>query len=534
MHRFRCAALLLTLSAALAAPAPAAPAPADTGPVAHVSIRSADDLLADFRYLAPLVGQEMLPDQLDGLMTLTGVRKLDGVDRKKPFGVYVLWPEKVAKPEDLGPTPVVFAPISDERAFLGLLKKVGVTLERIRGETYRVTMADQSVVLRFANGHAHVTTDASRLPEKLPDPATFRPGGGQKGILFASVRPDRIPKEHLKVLKPLFETIEAAAALAAGKANAAQTRSLVQGTRDAVEALLTGTREVTLGLEVDHKQHEMTLEVIVSPTAEGGIAEFAKNTTGTHSHFAALVSNSDLGGVFHLPPLEKGADAEKQRKEIENRVKEIATVAGGFVEDRYRDAVLEGMEIWMSTLVVDGMDLGLMLRTGAKLEDTTFIAGLKVQKGDDLRKLVQKVYRDLPENEKNGFVLGPNPETYGKARIHSVKFEGTEGALAFRDDVVFLGIGTLGRKAVKESLDSFGKDKPAPSPLFSAQLAGPLLRLNQDIADLLDKEVPRGERDRVGARLTVEGGKDIRLRLRMSTHLLRLVKLLNGSAGQSR
>src|SRR5438093_9287006 len=86
MPMSRTASCLLTLSA-LAVLALPGPAPAQT---AHVSFRSADAVLDEVRRVAAVTGRDDLVKQIDGVRLLSGPRDLGGVDRKKPFGLYVL------------------------------------------------------------------------------------------------------------------------------------------------------------------------------------------------------------------------------------------------------------------------------------------------------------------------------------------------------------------------------------------------------------------------------------------------------------
>src|SRR5690348_1017505 len=99
--------VILATLIGLVRPAPAA------AQIAYVSIKSTDEMLADFRYLAPVFGQSGIVKQLDGVIGADN-KGLTGIDRRRPLGLYVLWPEKITKLEELNFPVVAFVPITDE------------------------------------------------------------------------------------------------------------------------------------------------------------------------------------------------------------------------------------------------------------------------------------------------------------------------------------------------------------------------------------------------------------------------------------
>src|SRR5262245_45522458 len=54
-----------------------------------VRVQSIDELLANVRYLAGLVGQEEQAKQIEGfLKSMAGPKGLEGIDTKRPIGLY--------------------------------------------------------------------------------------------------------------------------------------------------------------------------------------------------------------------------------------------------------------------------------------------------------------------------------------------------------------------------------------------------------------------------------------------------------------
>jgi hypothetical protein len=136
------------------------------GQVATVSFASVEEVLTDFRYLGTMVGQSAEASAFAAEVRLrTGF--FAGVDTNRPFGVYFDVP---AAPGDW-PPPVFFVPVKNEADFARMLRKLDWTV----GEP-------------------------ARLRGPLPDPSAFRTAGQKDHLVVASLRPDRLPADHLKAL----------------------------------------------------------------------------------------------------------------------------------------------------------------------------------------------------------------------------------------------------------------------------------------------------------------------------------------------
>src|SRR5262245_57417550 len=122
---------LAGLVLALSAPAPArAPVPdkkPESKPAVVVTLKSLDELIADARYLFALVDKEEEGKQLEKfLKSKTGPKGLEGVDPKKPIGLYgTLGTKGLADSHG-----VLLLPIADEKAFLKMLENLDLKPEK--------------------------------------------------------------------------------------------------------------------------------------------------------------------------------------------------------------------------------------------------------------------------------------------------------------------------------------------------------------------------------------------------------------------
>jgi hypothetical protein len=189
------------------------------------------------------------------------------------------------------------------------------------------------------------------------------------------------------------------------------------------------------------------------------------------------------------------------------------------------DAISKLFGALAATFGEDGLDFGLAVNAGERLDQLGILAGLKVKNGRRIEQTLRDLHRDLSPEVKGMIPVNWNHDRHGSARIHKAKLasEMEPTYLAVRDDVVFLGQGEAGLRALKAALDTFGKSEPAASPLLSAHAQSKYWLSGSGIVERLGSEVSPEERDKLMARLSIDGGKDFRVRGRFSLQLLRLL-----------
>src|SRR5262249_8530574 len=132
-------------------------------------------------------------------------KKLDGLDRSKPLGLYVLWPKKIDKLEDLQFPVINFVPVTNDKLFLRTLAYHGLTVNKGEGGTYKVKVNEnREGTLKLPNDPAYAAFGAKWLEAPLPNPATFLPPEATKSVLVANLQTDRLPKEHVRLLDMVF------------------------------------------------------------------------------------------------------------------------------------------------------------------------------------------------------------------------------------------------------------------------------------------------------------------------------------------
>src|SRR5947209_15085721 len=184
----------LLVIAAVAAPARADDArPAE--PTIVVRLKSFDGLLADFRYVADLVGQSDSARQIDALIpVVTGQQGLTGIglDPKRPFLAY-----GTVAPNGIDSTAVVLIPTTKEKALVDLVNRFApAPAEEGKDGIYTLTVPNvpYPVYFRFANKYAYVTA-RDKAPLKKPiDPDTLIPATDAATVAAVTFRMDRVPQ----------------------------------------------------------------------------------------------------------------------------------------------------------------------------------------------------------------------------------------------------------------------------------------------------------------------------------------------------
>jgi hypothetical protein len=317
-------ALLMTLASLT-------PAQAQVG---VITIKSVDDLMSDTQYVLTLAGQEDRAKQLEGLFgALTNGKRLQGVDTKKPLGIYV------AEFKDDGGQPppvVIFVPITKEEDFLEVLKQANVEPSKPDKGIYSLdTPVGQTIYMKFENKHAYAAMEADLLKDKLPDPAKFLPEVNRKNLIAVTSRIDQLPSDQKKKAIEAFD--EQLAKEKEKKENETDEQyklrmDVTNAIRNALVLFIEEGQNLTLSFNVDRSGGSLALDLSV--TAKPGsqlatrIKDFGPAGVTAPVHFelsvgklAMLFMPEDNEKSAALKKLFSGAEAGKDKVKL--------TLAGG-------------------------------------------------------------------------------------------------------------------------------------------------------------------------------------------------------------
>jgi hypothetical protein len=525
----------LALLGLLGLPAVAQPADekAATTPGLVIRMQSLDELIGTAKFVAGLVGREEEAKQIEGLIKArAGEKGLEGIDMKRPFGAYATF-----GPNVIDSTAVLLVPITDEKAVLGLLENLNVKAEKGADDVYTIKAEGQpvSIYLRFAHRHAYVTAQNKEVldKDKLLAPAAVLPAG-LKDIVSVSLRIDQVPDGVRQLMTTQFEQAIANAKEQKAPNETETQRKLRETAVDEMARHITSVindgGEIALRVRVDRQAGEMGIEVAMSGKPGSELAKNIAEMGKARSVVAGLVSpDSTMNLALNLPVpeairkamgpvLDEGfAQALKQEQDKAKR-----DLAEKLIKSL--GPSLKGLEL----------DMAVDMRGPGKNKLYTMVAGGKVKDGAAVEQAVRDLVKALPEKEQKQITL--DVEKAGDIAIHKIEIKtpdedfqksfGTGPAyLAVRSDAAFLAVGDNALGALKDALAL----QPKAGKLFELEMSlarfSAIMGKEQPAAPkAAEKAFGQGGKDKVS--VTLEAGKELRLRLAMNTQVLQFFHLL--------
>ena len=525
---------LATFAMALAAVLPsAALAQKPAEPTIEVRLRSVSDLLDKAEYIGGLVDKDEPIKQVRSLIkSLT--TEVEGIDPKKPFGVYSVLAQ------DVQSSPViVMIPIADQERLLAALKeRLQIVPEKADGGAlkFNAPLVNIEVFLRFSEGYLYLGRSAKDLDAKsLVSPKEFF--AKDDGAVFSvSARFDRMPAEVKTFVLGQFEhqVQEGLKKNDAGK-NAAQ-KKLEALLADAVvgssKMLAEEGKELSIKAFVDSKTDELSFELALTAKDGSPLAKTFTGLAGRTSVPAGIVASKNtvaqIGTKAGLP-----ADLKKQLAPvIDQVVKDAIDNAGD------REAARRVIEPLAATAKAGDLDFAASLIGPDAKGKHAVLAAVMVKDAKDLEKVLKDFAAAIPAEAVE---ISFDAETVGKFALHKVvvkaadeNFEQIFGTktvwLAVSDDCIAVSIepeGTLLKAGLKA--------KPVAAPVLIAEVAlakaVPLFEKNlkPDEVKALLKDAFAGDspagKDTMS--VTIDGGKQLTVKIKVKGKAFRLATMLD-------
>jgi hypothetical protein len=531
MHR-RLVSGLALLVLALAAPAAllAEEKAAKPGKAAIiVRIAALDDLIADARYLVELAGREEDARQIEGFIkAATGPKGLEGLDTKKPLGLYA-W----VGPMGIDSQLVVLVPIADEKTFLDLLDRQNIKAEKGEGGLYtaNIEKVPFPVYIRFANKYAYVTIRDQDVLDKdrLLAPAAVLPAAGV-GTISATINIDQVP-ENLKNLA--LGNIELNLAKAKDREMPQETEAQKKFRQAAVDdigarikSVLQDGGEFHLHLAVNRKASELSFTLSLAGKSGSTLATEIKDLAQVQSIAAALLSkDAAMNGLLHvslpakLRPLLAPVIEEGEKKALDKEEDKGKRQIGA--------ALLKAINPTLKSALLDaGFDLrGPNPSSGLY----TAVGGVKVKNGENLDKTFRQLVNELPEKDRKTVTF--DVDKADKVSIHKIVpdqldkdsrrlFGDNPLYLAVRDDALLVSMGQEGLSVLKEVAAAGPKTGKVMEFRMSVARMAPLMEEDNKGATEVARKVFAKDKDGDKIRVTIEGGEALKVRLSMKAQLV--------------
>jgi hypothetical protein len=533
--------LFLTLLGLVVISSPARSTAADPAapPTLVIQVRSLDGVIADVKYLAGAAGRDADAKRADDFLKKALPQGFAGLDTKQPLGFYsILDPD--GNLQDI--SAVLLLPISNQKAFLGLLENYGVKAQKEDDGSYAFSGDAVKVPLyaRFANQYAYITyrDKAAIEPKRLLKPGQiFTLGPGQ--TLAVSFRLDQIPDAIRQVA---LSTVELRLSDVEDQKpedeTAAQHAFKVQVAKEMARrftSLLKDSVELALHLNINRAENDLSIDLALNGKPQSTLATNIADIGSTPSVFGSLPNpDSALSGLLHVV-LPKSIH-EALGSVIDEGIKK------GIEKERdpaRRAQAQKILKALVPSLKEGELDAAVDLRRIGTNKHYTLVAGIKVKEGHAIEQAVRDLLKDLPEAERAKLKL--DVETAGDSHIHKMdigkevdaemqrNFGANPFYVAFRTDALFVSGGDGGLDAIKNALAS----KPAAAPavrvqLSMARLAALVTKSKKvDPQEVVQKAFGGADKGNDKIRFTVEGGKALRIHIELKTPIIKFFQTLD-------
>jgi hypothetical protein len=508
--RWMCGALLLCVAAA----APVrAQEQKSAAPMVVVRVRSLDAVVENVKLVASMVGKENIAQQIQGIIrTKIGPQGLQGIDTARPFGVYGRLGNDL---NDIA--GVVMIPVKDEKSLLGLLENLNLNATKDNDGIYSVQVAIVNVFFRFHKGYAYVTAlNRSAISDgQVLDPARVFPAG-QTAALSATLRFDQIPEVAKKIALSKIEEDIGDLARKRPNESALEHAVRVEAQKEAlrrIKLLFDHAQELTADIDLDAKAKAVKATFVLTARPDSELAREIADVGKLPSVFGGVKGKAAVDGRIHVvvPASVAKAFADGLKDEIAKGI--------GAIDDEGKRKQAEALAESLLDSVRRG-EIDALVQLNAKDKHYNLVAGIKLQDGAKVGKLVEDLAKDLlqlaPPAERDKVKF--NAESAGGVNIHRVDAQSAYDAnarelfgdnpfyIAFRQDALLLSVGEGGLEALKSVLTAPAGPGPALRIDISLAQLAPLIGKNDEKLAALGKKL--GDDGRV--RLTVEGGNSLR------------------------
>lgn len=527
---------LAALAVALLSTGLASAQPKAVEPTVEVRLRSVNDLVDKFEYVAGLAGKEDAVAQVRELIKALSADKkgVEGIDPKKPFGAYAVLEKDVAT------SPfVLMIPIADEEQFLKALEKhLNITPEKGDEGTKKIPVPLVGEAhLRFVNGYVYVSQKVKDLdPKGLLKPATFfaKDDGSVASVI---VHIDRIPADLRTFAFGQFEMgVNEERKKNADNETPAEKKlknlifdTMLAGAKGAID----DGKDLSVKLFADPKTDDLTAEVTFS----------AKSGSVSAKNFASMGTKTSLpaGIVATANPAAKG---NLKLALTDGTKKEFAAAVDGLLAEGLKKAPEDQQEVLKAlvaavspTLKSGELDAAASLVGPNAKGQVQLISALGVKDGKGIEAFVKKVVADYGAFIEAFVEFKFDVEKIGAFTLHKIELKqidddgkmekvfGTKTVwLATSDTVLAVSIEPEG-ELIKKGL----KAKAIPVPVASADAAvAKLVTLFQP--DLKPDELKALVKDAFGdgpttgkdtVTFAIEGGEQLKVKVKLKGKALR-------------
>lgn len=409
------ARLFTAVVAALALALPVAAQTKPKGPALTFQAQPAGKILDDIRTgIKSFSGSDTEVKKFDAEMKTTlGETGLTGLDLQRPLVGYADFSDKA---EEFGGVAVV--PITDEKDFLDLLKRMKLTVEEVKDRpgVYKLTPADAPppgekaaslpTRMRFKDRLAYI---AFNLPESALAPDKLIPFAdlvqqGESAAFAYRVHLDRIPtalkKQGFDAVDMLVMEANNAPLPDAGKTAVKDLAKLLKRMTDST---LTDGDFAAVRVRFDPQSTEMAFEMALAPKKDTQLAKDIAARKPTTNRFAGLIAADAVASGVIQAPLFSQEVRDAAATGIEALAADLRKTDPPPAE--FKDLFDEAVAGIARTLKSGELDLAVVLTGPDKDGAYTVAGGVSYDKTANLEKVLRALHAGAPAEVKNIIVL---------------------------------------------------------------------------------------------------------------------------------
>lgn len=355
-------------------------------PAVVVSIANVDRLLADIGYLTRAAGAP----EVGGLVTLMAGPYIQGVDTKKPAGVYV----QFAGPQ---PTGVAFIPVSNLDQVMQQLENNNIEVEDA-GDGVQKINAPRPLYLKEKNGWAFLSDNQANL-EKLPaDPSQQLGGLDKKYNLAFQVNMRSIPEELVDMaVSEMKNGFERNLENETDPEKKELQEKVGRQQLESISRMLRESDQLTVGWGVDRQAGRTFVDFGMTAVAGTKLAQQMDAYKTLKSNFAGMELPDAAATLRFTAPIAKEdiAQAREGLKAVREQALKAVEEDDNLKDDEARQAAKQVVaalfDVVTSTLETGKIDGGAAIVLAPKAAQVVgggFVADGKVVQ-DQLKKLVE-------------------------------------------------------------------------------------------------------------------------------------------------
>jgi hypothetical protein len=513
-------------------------APADkaaresTKPTAVLRLASIDRLLANGKYLADSAGHANDWVNVDDAVKNFFPNGIEGIDPKRPLGLYGSLDPDGSLADS---TAVLLVPVSDEKAFVDLLKRFGLAIEK-DGDVYSFTppAVPIPVFFRVSQKYVYATVRDKKFiaTDKLLKPTDVIPEGMSDDLSF-SLYLERVPAAIKQLILGQLElqlsNTKDQEVAGESEAQRAGRKAGVKYMANLITRMIQEGSELGIHVKIDQKVKAIHADLSLGGKPGSALARDITALGNAQSIFAGLEGpDSALSLIAQIPwPQDIREVFMKAFKDGMDKAQAGATDAK---QRELSDKLFKALQPSLNAATF-GAALNIRCPRGAK--HLTFVAGIEVRDGKQLEGVLRDILKESPQGKEEKLKL--DIETVNGVAIHSIDIASGLDAdarhalgdnplyLALRNDGLFAGGGEAGLTALKEAL---GK-APGKADLLKLEfLLGNFAPFMKDkdgdkSAQAALKAFPKGSDGTDLMSLRVQGGSTFKLEFDLGVGWLR-------------